>query len=74
MKSSGPAFIFNLRITEQSEKEKNKQKNLDPTPICHMQLSCKSIKLSVICSESSLKSNLKTRILCLSTGLVKYLL
>ena len=34
-----------------------------------MQLSCKSIKLShlsVICSKSSLKSNLKTRILCLS--------
>ena len=34
----------------------------------HMQLSCKSIKLSVIYSKSSLKSNLKTRILCLSTS------
>ena len=38
---------------------------LDLTRISHMQLSCKSIKLSVICSKSSLKSNLKTRILCL---------
>ena len=28
--------------------------------ICRMQLSCKSIKLSVICSKSSLKTNLKT--------------
>ena len=41
---------------------------LDLARICRMQLSCKSIKLSVICSKSSLKSNLKTRILCLSTN------
>ena len=40
---------------------------LDLTRICRMQLSCKSMKLSVICSKSSLKSNLKNRILCLST-------
>ena len=39
-----------------------------------MQLSCKSIKLSVICSKSSLKSIFKTRILRLSTSLVTYLL
>ena len=32
---------------------------LDLTRICRMQLSCKSIKLGVICSKSSLKSNLK---------------
>ena len=38
----------------------------DLTCICRMQLSCKSTKLSVICSKSSLKSNLKIRILCLS--------
>ena len=31
---------------------------LDLTRICRMQLSCKGIKLSVICSKSSLKSNL----------------
>ena len=31
---------------------------LDLSRICRMQLSCKSIKLSVICSNSSLKSNL----------------
>ena len=36
--------------------------------ICRVQLSCKSIKLSVICSKSSLKSNLKAKILCLSTN------
>ena len=34
---------------------------LDLTCIGRMQLSCKSIELSVICSNSSLKSNLKTR-------------
>ena len=34
---------------------------LDLTRIGRMQLSCKSIKLGVICSKSSLKSNLKTR-------------
>ena len=33
---------------------------LDLTRMCHMQLSCKSTKLSVICSKTSLKSNLKT--------------
>ena len=32
---------------------------LDLTRIGHMQLSCNSIKVSVICSKSSLKSNLK---------------
>ena len=47
---------------------------LDLTRICCIQLSCKSIKLSVICSKSSLKSILKTRILCLSTSLVAYVL
>ena len=38
--------------------------------IGRMQLSCKSIKLSAICGKSSLKSNLKKRISCLSTSLV----
>ena len=41
--------------------------------ICRMQLSCKSIKLSVNCSKSSLKSNLKTRILCSGISLITYL-
>ena len=41
---------------------------LDLTRIGRMQVSCNSIELSVICSKSSLKSNLKTRILCLSTN------
>ena len=40
------------------------------TRIGRMQMSYKSVKLSVICSKSSLKSNIKTRILCLSTSLV----
>ena len=40
---------------------------LDLTRIGRMQLSCKSIKLSFICSKSTLKCNLKTRILSLST-------
>ena len=45
---------------------------LELTRICRMQLSYKSIQFSVVCSKSSLKSNFKTRILCLSTSLVTY--
>ena len=37
---------------------------LDLIRICRMQLPCKSIKLSVTRSKSSLKSNIKARILC----------